>query len=118
VYTDATTALNDLAWILATTENRNIRNPSDAFKFALRACELTKYDNPNYLDSLAAAYGALGRFPEAVETAEKAIGLAKSANQPQLAEEITNHCEFYKRSQAYFDPALAVNIEETSPHSE
>ena len=115
---DATDALNNLAWVLATTENHNIRNPSDAFKFALRACELTKYDNPNYLDSLGAAYAALGRFPEAVETAEKAIGLAKSANQPQLAEEITKHHEFYKRSQPYFDPALAVHIEESSSHSE
>jgi len=40
------------------------------------ACKDTGYRNPQYLDTLAAAYAEAGRFQDAVATAEKALGLA------------------------------------------
>ncbi len=51
------------------------------------------------MDTLAAAYAAAGRFGEAVETAEKALVLAESANQQQLAEAIRKRLELYKTGQ-------------------
>ena len=94
---------NNLAWLLATTVNSNIRNPQQAIELAERACELTGYSDPGSLDTLAAAYAAAGRFPEAVETAEKALELARSAGQEKLTENIHRHLQLFKSSQAYYD---------------
>jgi tetratricopeptide (TPR) repeat protein len=102
---DATDALNNLAWILSTAEDTKIYNPADALKFALRACELTKYNNPNFLDTLAVAYAATGRLAEAIKCAKKAVDLATLSNQLQLAEEIKGRLEFYKNGRAYRDSA-------------
>ncbi len=93
---DEVDILNNLAWILATSEDTKIQNPSDAVKYAERACELTEYSRPGFLDTLAAAYAAAGRLPEAIETAEKAVKLATSAGKKVLAQEIQKHLELYK----------------------
>ena len=95
--------LNNLAWIMATHENEEFRNPSKALQYAQKACELTRARYPDLLETLSAAYAAAGRFPEAVETAEKALNLALSANQQQLVDKIQNLLELYKRGQPYRD---------------
>jgi len=51
----------------------------EAVRLAERACELTHYDEPLFIGTLAAAYAEAGRFSEAVTTAEKAEQLATSA---------------------------------------
>ena len=102
---DQAMVLNNLAWILASHEDKKVRNPDEAVRFAERACELTKYEAPGLLDTLAVAYAAVGKFPEAIETAEKALELAQSANQQQMADEIQKHLQLYKRGQPYFDSA-------------
>ncbi|MHC4640890.1 MAG: tetratricopeptide repeat protein [Planctomycetota bacterium] len=102
---DLASANNNLAWVLATAKDTKFYNPTEAVKFALRACELTEYNNPNFLDTLAVAYAAAGRFAEAVKYAEKAVDLATSSNQLQLAEEIKGRLEFYKNGKAYRDSA-------------
>ena len=99
--------LNDLAWILATTEDKKIYNPPNAVELAQKACELTKYNQPQLLDTLAVAYAAAGNFGEAIETAERALNLALSSNQQQLADEIKNHLELYRHGQAYREPSRA-----------
>ena len=38
--------LNDLAWILATHTDENLRNPAEAVELSERACELTGYEDP------------------------------------------------------------------------
>jgi spermidine synthase len=63
---------------------------------AERTCELTGNRVSAYLDTLAAAYAAAGRFSDAVGTAEKAIELARNAGQPQLVEEIQAHLQLYR----------------------
>ena len=54
--------MNNLAWLLATAEQAQFRNAAKAVELARRACELTKYRQPFLLDTLAAAYAAVGRF--------------------------------------------------------
>jgi hypothetical protein len=95
--------LNSLAWVLATTDDKNLQNPRDAVKFAVKACELTNYQNAGAMDTLAAAYAAAGRFAEAVETAEKAIKLATSANDKKLTLEIQKRLQLYRAGQPYID---------------
>ncbi len=98
---DFSDVLNNLAWILATAEDIKIRNPSDAVEYAKRACELTNYNQPEILDTLAVAYAAAGNFPEAVKTAEEAIVLAEAANKEDMAKEIQQRLQLYKSGQPY-----------------
>jgi arylsulfatase A-like enzyme/Flp pilus assembly protein TadD len=99
--------LNNLAWIRATSEEAGLLNPKEAVRLAQRACELSGYQYPLFLNTLAAAYGASNRFDEAIETAQKALGLALSANQQQLADEIKEQLELYKSGQPYREKSQA-----------
>jgi len=72
-----------------------------AVSLAERACQLTGDRVAPYLDTLAAAYAAAGRFKDAVATAQKAIELAKSAGQTQVVSEIEPRLQLYRNGQAY-----------------
>ena len=98
---DRIDVINNLAWILATAEDQKVRNPAEAVKLAERGCELTKYEQPDLLDTLAVAYAAAGRFSEAIETSEKAISLAKETGRDELVDEIQNRLKLYKAGQPY-----------------
>jgi tetratricopeptide (TPR) repeat protein len=95
--------LNNLAWLLATTGDVSSQDADRAVKSAKRACESTGYKDPEFVDTLAAAYASAGRFSEAIETAEKAIKLAEAAGQKELAETIQNRLEQYKASRPYHE---------------
>jgi Flp pilus assembly protein TadD len=100
---DFSEALNNLAWTLSTTKDNDLKNLSDAVKYAQRACELTDYKQAELLDTLAVTYAAEGDFPKAIETAEKAIELAKTADKKDMAEEIQKRLELYKAGQPYHE---------------
>ncbi|MHC4571623.1 MAG: tetratricopeptide repeat protein [Planctomycetota bacterium] len=102
--------LKNLAWILATTEDVKLHNPRDAVELAERACELTDYKQIEAMDTLAVAYSAAGRFPEAVQTAEKAIELALSAGEKNLADEIQKRLQLYNLGQPYRQPQSRQRI--------
>ncbi len=78
-------ALNDLAWILSTNPDSELRSGSEAVQLAERVGELTRHEDPNLLTTLAAAYAETGRFTEAVSAAEKARDLAQAAGQTAVA---------------------------------
>lgn len=80
--------MNDLAWIFAGTKDNKLRNPQQAVEYAQKACELTDYQDPSILDTLAKAYASAGNFEEAVTVLEKALKLADSANKSELAKKI------------------------------
>ena len=90
---------NKLAWILATVEDEKLRDPAEAVRLANRACELTQYAQPYYLDTLAVAYAANGDFPRAIETAEKALRLAVDSE--TLSREIRERLELYEENRPY-----------------
>lgn len=94
-------ALKNLAWLLATNEKAEPQKPADAVKFAKRACELTAYEQPEMLDTLAAAYAAAGEFGPAVQSAEKALELAIASGDESLAESIQERLEFYRAERPY-----------------
>ena len=98
---DSVNALNALAWILATTEDPETKDPAKAVKLAERACELTNYKRPMIIDTLAVAYAADGQFQEAIETAQKALVLARSSGNKPLAKNIQKRIELYKANQPY-----------------
>jgi tetratricopeptide (TPR) repeat protein len=93
--------LNNLAWLLATTGDVSVQDANKAVELAKRACELTGYNNPSFLDTLAAACAAAGRFDDAVKTAKQALDIAKSGGQEGLANEIQSHIKLYQAGQPY-----------------
>jgi Zn-dependent protease with chaperone function len=68
-------SLNNLAWLLATAKDRDLRDEGRALKLARRAVSLER--SPMYLDTLAEAYYANGMTTEAVETIREAVAAAK-----------------------------------------
>jgi tetratricopeptide (TPR) repeat protein len=93
--------LNNLAWLLATAENTSAQDANQAIGLARRACELTKDEKADRLDTLAAAYAAAGRFEEAVKTAKQAVDMAKAEGKEEQVGEIQNRMELYKAGQKY-----------------
>ena len=93
-----------LAWVLATHSDPKFRNPQEALSLALRACELVYYEDPRFLDTLAAAYAAAGRFKDAVATAEKAIQLTASGDNKQRHQTIRNRLDLYRQQKPYRQP--------------
>jgi spermidine synthase len=62
---------------------------------------LTGNSNANFLDTLAVAYAAAGRFNDAIATAQKAIELARSASQAQLVQKMEARLQLYRDGQPY-----------------
>ena len=78
-------ALNNLAWILATTDKPKLRNVEEAVQFATRAVKQTDYRQPLFMETLAAAYAQAGQFPQACEMAQAAGILAWVTGQMEMA---------------------------------
>jgi hypothetical protein len=71
-------SLITLAWLLVAANKRELRDGRKAVELALKACELTEWKIPRYLETLAAAYARTGEFEQAVKWQEKAIEGMKS----------------------------------------
>jgi hypothetical protein len=65
-------AHNNLAWLLAIGPD-GVWDGKRAVAHATRACELTGWKEPNFLDTLAAAHAATGDFDRAVEYQKRAL---------------------------------------------
>jgi tetratricopeptide (TPR) repeat protein len=79
------TALNNLAWTLATCPDGSVRNGNEAVRYAEQACHLTGFKQSGTVNTLAAAYAEAGRFPDAVTAAEMALKLATNAGDAPTA---------------------------------
>jgi tetratricopeptide (TPR) repeat protein len=87
---------NNLAWLLATSPQASLRDGNRAVELAQRANQLTDNGNPNLLCTLAAAYAEAGRFPEAVETSQRAVQLAGEQYNFALADDIRSQMQLYQ----------------------
>jgi Zn-dependent protease with chaperone function len=67
-------ALNNLAWLLATASEEDLRDPDRAIDLARRAVTLER--SAGFLDTLAEAYFARGRVEEAIRTIEEALAVS------------------------------------------
>ena len=100
---NALVTLNRLAWALATHPDASVRDGNEAVVFARRATELCSARDPAVLDTLGAAYAEIGRFSDAVRTAEQALTLAEGQRNPALAEKIAARVKLYQASKNYRD---------------
>ena len=93
-------AVNLLAWLLATSPEESLRDGNAALALARSAVEADAED-PDQLDTLAAAYAEVGRFGEAVTTAQRAESLARSGGRDDLAAEIAARVQTYQAGRPY-----------------
>jgi tetratricopeptide (TPR) repeat protein len=70
-------ALNEVAWRLATCSFAELRDGPSAVSFAEKAVASTNRKEPNALDTLAAAYAESGQFAKAVSVQNEAINLLR-----------------------------------------
>jgi tetratricopeptide (TPR) repeat protein len=81
-------AANNLAWLLATAPDPHARDPEESIHIMERLLREAERPDPAYLDTLASAYAAAGRFPDAVSTAARAEKLAREGQRWAEAEKI------------------------------
>ena len=101
--------LNNLAWVLATSPTDSLRNAKRSIELGKKACELTKFERPHIISTLAAGYAEAGQWDEAVKWSQKALDTAEEddENRPQLMKEL----ESYKNKK----PWREVQNEEPEP---
>lgn len=95
---------NNFAWQLATQADETLRDGKLAVEMAGRACDLTKRQNPSFLDTLAAAQARSGQYDAAVKTADEAIILLDKAGQARAAREVGERRDLYKRKTPFTAP--------------
>ncbi len=100
-------ALNNLAWMLATDPDPQMRDGHQAVNLAERLCRLSQFRQAQYVGTLAAAYAEAGRFNEAVQAAEKAEGLARQAKNTMLEEKNRQLLELYRAGKPYHESSAA-----------
>jgi len=98
---DVPEVLNNLAWMLATSTQADIRDGPRAVQLAERACDITGGKKTIFLGTLAAAYAEAGRFDDAISAAQKACDLARQSGEHELLKKNQELLELYRKHQPY-----------------
>lgn len=85
LYPDDGLALNNLAWVLATAQDKTLLDYPRALTLAERAVEIDR--SPTFLDTLAEAYYVNGFYDQALETIKEALENA-SENRDYFARQL------------------------------
>jgi tetratricopeptide (TPR) repeat protein len=93
-------ALLGLASLLATANDENLRDGREAVTHAEKACDLTRYADPNALAVLAAAYAQTGQYGNAVYFTERALTLARRAGNETLIASLEETLGVYQKKPA------------------
>ncbi len=86
-------AYNNRAWFLATSPTAEHRDGKKAIADASKACELSFWQFPTYLDTLAAAYAEAGEFAQAVKYQEQAVSLVATTAKPDYEKRLKQYRE-------------------------
>jgi tetratricopeptide (TPR) repeat protein len=72
---DSAESYNARAWLMATAPDPQMRDGTKAVESATRACQMTNWNDPEMLETLAAAYAESGDFADAIKWQQKAVDL-------------------------------------------
>lgn len=95
---DHSGALNNLAWVLATSPEDKLRDGRRAIELAKKACELTDYKAAHILSTLASGYAETGDFDEAMKWSKKAVELGEGSD---VKEQLEKELESYKQKKPW-----------------
>ena len=90
-------ALLGLASIHIMTDRPELFDVEKALTVAKKACEVTDYQHPEALKILAGVYAVAGEYADAVNTANKAVEIARAGGAPDLAERIQTMLKVYQQ---------------------
>jgi tetratricopeptide (TPR) repeat protein len=100
--------LNNLAWLLATAPQPELRDGIRALRLIRRALESSGDPAFLYYDTQAAVLAELGDFPKAVASEEQALGLAQRSGRNEYLTEMDQRRQLYAQHQPYRLPLLAT----------
>ncbi len=92
---------DQLAWVLATCPDQDVRDPAEALAIAEDVCRRTGQRRSRALATRAAALAGLGRFAEAIEVARQAHNLAVAGRRDELAAGIQRQLEAYHQGRSW-----------------
>jgi tetratricopeptide (TPR) repeat protein len=104
---DYVEAENNLAWLLATSPESALLNGPRALDLAREVARLSDYNDPNILDTLAAAFAETGQFAEAIKVAERAMQLATAQTNAVLADAVRLRLEGYRAGKPFHEGVSA-----------
>jgi TPR repeat protein len=93
------TARNNLAWLLATSPNDDLRDGNRALALAQPLAVL--YESWGYLDTLAAAQAEVGDFAAASRTEQKAVARAEPDASREALQELKHRLALFQSDQPY-----------------
>lgn len=97
--------IRSLARLLATSADAAVRDGYEAIRLVARVREATRERDVATLDTLAAAYAAIGDFGRAVATVDRAIDLAtRQGLPPALVEQMASRRALYEAGKPYHGP--------------
>jgi tetratricopeptide (TPR) repeat protein len=99
-------AMNNLAWVFATSPDETLRDGTQAVQLAKQALRISGGRIPLIFRTLAAAYAETGDFSQAIQTAERGIALANSQGNSGLANELEGNITLYQAGMPLRDPSL------------
>ena len=85
---EATAVMNNLAWVLSTSHDGQLRDGVRAIQIATKACQITKYKQPHMLSTLASAYAEAGDFESAVKWSSMSVELDEGLLKEELQKEL------------------------------
>ena len=78
-------AAHNLAWILATSSNPELRDGKTAVQLAEKLCQASNYQQPQALDTYAAAMAEMGHYDRAAQLAEDALAIVRRSQPTDAA---------------------------------
>jgi len=94
-------AKNNLAWILSTAYDEEIRDPKAGLALARELNKATGDKVVNILDTLGAAEAAAGNYEEAVSISLRTIRKAQADGDQQMLEDLNKRLKIYQSKQPY-----------------
>jgi tetratricopeptide (TPR) repeat protein len=94
-----TGVLNNLAWVLATSPDDPVRNANRSIEMGTKACELTKYQKPHILSTLAAGYAEKGDWETAKKWSAKAVELG--SKDEEVDQQLKKELESYQQTKPW-----------------
>jgi tetratricopeptide (TPR) repeat protein len=96
---DDTHILNNLAWVLATSPDDNVRNAKRSIELGTKACKLTDYKQAHILSTLASGYAESGDWETAIKWSSKAVEVG--SDEAETAEQLKKELESYKEKKPW-----------------
>ncbi len=96
---DDSGVLNNLAWLLATSPDADLRDGKRAVELATKACEETKWEEAHIISTLAAAYAESGDFDSARKYSKQAVD--KGAENEEVKEQLEAELASYEAAKPW-----------------